>query len=165
MKNIFLFRHGKSSWSDPMFDDHERPLADRGIRDVPLISKIINEKCSNIDLVLCSSAKRTIETLNLCMQHINGNRQTEILDELYLSSSENILKILNNFLSKNNNIILIGHNPGLYDFVNSVDHLNSFLFPTAGLCHLILQKNTTSFVNFSDLKIVTTTKPKDILLK
>ena len=43
MKNIFLFRHGKSSWSDPMFDDHERPLADRGIRDVPLISKIINE--------------------------------------------------------------------------------------------------------------------------
>ena len=106
MKNIFLFRHGKSSWSDPMFDDHERPLADRGIRDVPLISKIINEKCSNIDLVLCSSAKRTIETLNLCMQLINGNRQTEILDELYLSSSENILKILNNFLSKNNIIIV-----------------------------------------------------------
>ena len=53
-----------------------------------LVSKIINEKCSDIDLVLCSSAKRTIETLNLCMQHINVNRQTEILDELYLSSSE-----------------------------------------------------------------------------
>jgi len=49
--------------------------------------------------------------------------------------------------------------------VNSLDHLNSFLFPTAGLCHLILQKNTASFINFSDLKIVTTTKPKDILLK
>ena len=95
MKNIFLFRHGKSSWSDPMLDDHERPLADRGIRDVPLTSKIINDKCSDIDLVLCSSSKRTIDTLNLCMQHINGNRQTEILDELYLSSSENILKILN----------------------------------------------------------------------
>ncbi len=42
MSNIFLFRHGKSSWSDPIFDDHKRPLADRGIRDVPLISKIRN---------------------------------------------------------------------------------------------------------------------------
>ncbi|HAU25129.1 MAG TPA: phosphohistidine phosphatase, partial [Gammaproteobacteria bacterium] len=34
MKTLYLLRHAKSSWDDPELKDFERPLADRGRRDV-----------------------------------------------------------------------------------------------------------------------------------
>ena len=102
MINIFLFRHGKSNWTNPDHTDIERPLAKRGLRDVPIMSKIISEKCSNIDLILCSSSKRTQETLELSLFAFSKRPEIKILDELYLASSDKLLSILNdNILSHN----------------------------------------------------------------
>ena len=126
MINIFLFRHGKSNWTNPDHTDSERPLAKRGLRDVPIMSKIISEKCSNIDLILCSSSKRTQETLELSLSVFSKKPEIKILDELYLASSDRLLSILNENILSHNNIILIGHNPGLFDFVNEID--DNFLF-------------------------------------
>ena len=164
MKNIFLFRHGKSNWKHLDLIDSERPLAKRGLRDVPVMSKIINEKCPDIDLILCSSTKRTRETLELTLSAFSEKPAVEILEELYLASSDNLLSILNKYISKNNNIILIGHNPGLYDFVTEIDDDFFFLFPTSAVCHLLLHNDQKSKLEYKDFKIDTAIKPKDILL-
>jgi phosphohistidine phosphatase len=164
MKNIFLFRHGKSNWTNPDHTDSERPLAKRGLRDVPVMSKIISEKCSNIDLILCSSSKRTCETLELSLSAFSKRPEIKILDELYLASSERLLSILNKYILNNNNIILIGHNPGLFDFVTEIDDALLFLFPTSAVCHLLLHNNQKPKLEYKDFKIDTAIKPKDILL-
>ena len=52
MINIFLFRHGKSNWTNPDHTDSERPLAKRGLRDVPIMSKIIRFFCRLLSKII-----------------------------------------------------------------------------------------------------------------
>ena len=162
MKNIFLLRHGKSSWADIENSDHDRPLAKRGIRDVPVMSRIINSKCPKIDIVLSSSSKRTCETLDLCLPNLSQKPETKILSELYLAHCQTILKTIKENLIENQNLLLIGHNPGLSDFVNEINTSVPFSFPTSALCHLILEKPNKSELEFKDFNIDSLTKPKDI---
>jgi phosphohistidine phosphatase len=63
MKQLFLLRHAKSSWDDSELVDHDRPLAPRGRRAVKLIAEHLRREGVTPDLVLCSSALRTRETL------------------------------------------------------------------------------------------------------
>ncbi len=164
MKNIFLFRHGKSNWTNLDHTDSERPLAKRGLRDIPIMSKLISSKCSNIDLILCSSSKRTLETLELSLSAFSKKPKIEILNELYLASSDSLLFILNKYTLNNNNIILIAHNPGLQDFVTKIDNTFLFSFPTSAVCHLQIQNNKKNKLEYRDFKIDTAIKPKDILI-
>ena len=77
---------------------------------------------------------------------------------------DRLLSILNENILSHNNIILIGHNPGLFDFVNEIDDNFLFLFPTSAVCHLQVQNNQNTKLKYKDFKIDTAIKPKDILL-
>ncbi|MEO0763161.1 MAG: histidine phosphatase family protein, partial [Pseudomonadota bacterium] len=63
MKTVILLRHAKSSWSDPELEDHERPLNKRGKAAAPLMGDWLERSGYRPDLVLCSPAKRTRQTL------------------------------------------------------------------------------------------------------
>jgi phosphohistidine phosphatase len=63
MKQLFLLRHAKSSWDDAELVDHDRPLAPRGRRAAKLIAEHLGREGVTPALVLCSSARRTRETL------------------------------------------------------------------------------------------------------
>jgi phosphohistidine phosphatase len=67
VKRLFLLRHAKSSWDDPGLDDHDRPLAPRGRRASGLIAEHLRRARIGPVLVLCSSARRTRETLERAM--------------------------------------------------------------------------------------------------
>jgi phosphohistidine phosphatase len=60
---LYVLRHAKSSWDDPSLPDHDRPLAPRGLRAVKLLSSYVESNRIEPDLVLCSNARRTLETL------------------------------------------------------------------------------------------------------
>ena len=62
-KQLFILRHAKSSWDNPGLEDHERPLAPRGQRSCVVMSEHLRTHAIKPDLVLCSSARRTRETL------------------------------------------------------------------------------------------------------
>ena len=62
-KRLFLLRHAKSSWDDPGLDDHERPLAPRGRRAVMVLGEHLRDNGVRPVQVLCSSSRRTRETL------------------------------------------------------------------------------------------------------
>jgi broad specificity phosphatase PhoE len=65
MHTLYLLRHAKSSWADPALPDYQRPLAPRGLRDVKRIARHLVRLGIEPELVLCSSAERTRETLEL----------------------------------------------------------------------------------------------------
>ena len=67
MLTLSLLRHAKSSWKNPTVPDRERPLAARGITDAPLMGRAITERGIDPELVLCSSARRTVDTLSLVL--------------------------------------------------------------------------------------------------
>ena len=62
MKKLFLIRHAKSSWIDDTLPDRERPLNSRGRENAPLMAQRASKKWSRPELVLCSPAKRAIQT-------------------------------------------------------------------------------------------------------
>ena len=53
-------------------------------------------------------------------------------------------------LTENKNLLLIGHNPGLNDFVNEINNSVPFSFPTSALCHLITNKSDKLKLEFRD---------------
>ena len=108
-KHLFVLRHAKSSWDDPGLDDHERPLAPRGRRAVEAIASYVSARDIRPDLVLCSSSRRTRETLDGIA--VGGEHLIE--SALYSASTEEILERLRQVPEHVSSAMLIGHNPGV----------------------------------------------------
>ena len=106
-RRLFVLRHAKSSWDDPGLDDHERPLAPRGRRAVAAIAAHLDASGIEPDLVLCSSARRTRETLEGVA--VGGEHLIE--PALYAASTEEVLDRLRQLPDDVASVMLIGHNP------------------------------------------------------
>src|ERR1700732_4209777 len=87
MYMVHLLRHAKSSTKEDV-DDYERPLSRRGRKTARRIGRNLSAKLGAIDLVLCSSARRTRETLDLVLGEFSP--RTSIEDGLYLASREKL---------------------------------------------------------------------------
>ena len=108
-RRLFVLRHAKSSWDDPGLPDHERPLAPRGQRAVKLLAQHVREARIDPDLVLCSSARRTQETL----EGVAPPGERSIEPELYSASAEDWLERLRGVPDKVESVMVVGHNPAL----------------------------------------------------
>ncbi len=119
MKNLVILRHGKAELHRFGLEDFDRALAERGKRNATQMGEFISELWGTPDLILASSAKRTVETarlaakgMNYPMEEIQTNRQ------LYLTSAYRILEILTVLDDEITSCVLVGHNPGLTELVN-----------------------------------------------
>jgi len=110
---LFLLRHAKSCWNDPSLHDFDRPLSPRGIKACKKMTKHLIKSNIKPELVLCSSARRTHETLDLICGAFDD--QTEIRYEygLYEAGSQALLKRLRRVNRKVSSVMIIGHNTGL----------------------------------------------------
>ncbi|MFZ0511734.1 MAG: hypothetical protein WAM14_09025 [Candidatus Nitrosopolaris sp.] len=56
MKSVLILRHAKSSWKNPDFTDHDRPLNKRGKGDAPRMGRLLKSpedyRCSEKSLFL-----------------------------------------------------------------------------------------------------------------
>jgi phosphohistidine phosphatase len=116
MLTLALLRHAKSSWSDPAALDRERGLAARGLADAPLMGKAMAERGIEPDLVLCSSARRTRDTLGLVLPALRVEPKVVYEDALYHATPEEMLDILHAIQPGANRVMLVGHNPEIQSF-------------------------------------------------
>jgi phosphohistidine phosphatase len=107
VKSLFVLRHAKSSWDDPGLDDHERPLNPRGRRALEVMSEHVRANGIRPDLVLCSSSRRTRETL----EGIAPTGQHLIERELYSAGADDLLERLRRLPEDIGAVMVIGHNP------------------------------------------------------
>ena len=141
MHTLYLLRHAKSSWDDPTLADHERPLAARGRRDSKRIAKHLRRLGIEPELVLCSPATRTRETLEVLRPAI-GTSTVMFEEELYLASSNRLIARIHLVPDSVASVLLIGHNPGLHELAlalvaagDDMERLEE-KFPTAALATL-----------------------------
>jgi phosphohistidine phosphatase len=113
MTQLFLLRHAKSSWDDPELADHDRPLAPRGRRAAKLVAEHLRREGVTPDLVLCSSALRTRETLDGIAPALGESTSVQIEGELYAASEHSLLDRLRAVEDRVESLLLIGHNPGV----------------------------------------------------
>jgi phosphohistidine phosphatase len=131
MNMLHLLRHAKSSAKEDV-EDHERPLSRRGRNAARRIGRNLSANIGAIDLVLCSSARRTRETLDLVLDAFSSSPRplprTSIEDELYLASREKLAARLGRLDARDVNVLLIGHNPGLHELAIALADENSPAF-------------------------------------
>jgi phosphohistidine phosphatase len=113
MPVLYLLRHAKSSWDDPGLDDHDRPLAPRGRRAARQLAEHLQQESTEPDLVLCSSARRTIDTLDAIRKALGENAAIVVEDDLYGASESDLLARLKAVPADSGSVMLIGHNPGI----------------------------------------------------
>lgn len=113
---LIVMRHAKSAWDDPDQADHDRPLNDRGRRAAPVIGAWLRAQGYLPDQVLVSSARRTLETLaGLGL----GAVPALALPDLYHAHPAMLLAALRQH-GQGSSVLLLGHNPGLSDFVTRI---------------------------------------------
>lgn len=115
---LVLMRHAKSDWAGADLDDFARPLADRGIRDARQMGRWLRESGFLPDGILSSSSRRTRQTLELMAEGsgLDLNARTEWLDELYHASAATLRQVLRR-APAGRSVMLLGHNPGLEEFL------------------------------------------------
>jgi phosphohistidine phosphatase len=141
-KRLHLLRHAKSSWDDPGLADHERPLAPRGRKAAKRLARHLEHAGVRPDLVLCSSAVRTRQTLERLGPAIPKRTPVEVEDALYASSASTLLERLRRVPPDTEAVLVIAHNPGLHELAlrlagsgPDVDRLAG-TFPTGALATL-----------------------------
>jgi phosphohistidine phosphatase len=134
MKILTIVRHAKSSWNDTSLSDRKRPLNKRGERDAPIMGKRISDHGIRPSLIVTSPATRAWKTAKIIARELNYPKEfLQREDHLYLASRDEILDIIVAQDNGFNNLMVVGHNPGLTDLVNFLQPGLTINLPTAGV--------------------------------
>jgi phosphohistidine phosphatase len=113
MKTLILMRHAKSAWDDPHQKDIDRPLSTRGRKAAPRMGEWLAGEAYRPDVVLCSAARRTRETLELLRPHLPKNVSVQFLPGLYMGAPREMMIEIGKVPATAQSVMLLGHNPGM----------------------------------------------------
>lgn len=153
-RTLALMRHAKSAWDLGVESDHLRPLNERGRRAVPVMGTYLADTGFVPDLVLCSTAVRTRETLDRLLRDFDPAPTVRYEQSLYLAAGDDLLERLRRLGKRWRRVLVIGHNPGLQNLAahlvgeadRAVAQRIADKFPTAALALL-----TCDLDNWSEL--------------
>lgn len=139
---LFILRHGKSSWSI-IKPDFTRVLAKRGIKATQQIAQYAKKNHIKPELILTSPATRAVETLNIFLEKQKENRPIIRYEpSMYLASLDDLLNIIDTITTSEipiKSAMLVGHNPGLEQLVAYLAQVKlskqDKYFPTAAFAH------------------------------
>ncbi|WP_406001653.1 SixA phosphatase family protein [Streptomyces sp. NBC_00829] len=117
-RRIVLLRHAKADW--PQVPDHDRPLAERGRLDASTAGRRLADTGIAFDLALCSTATRTRETWKLAVHELPHRPKTVYEERLYEASLGDLLAVLNEAPDEVNDLLVIGHNPGMHALADAL---------------------------------------------
>ncbi|MGV6475445.1 MULTISPECIES: SixA phosphatase family protein [Azotobacter] len=114
MKKLFLIRHAKSPKEGAAFSDRDRPLAERGRRDLEKMGRRLAKRSIKPDLILSSPALRTLATAEGIARLLDYSlKDIETDDRLYACQADELLDIIRTQDDKLKSVLLVGHNPQL----------------------------------------------------
>lgn len=143
-KDIFIVRHAKAAPAGDPESDFERPLRRRGRAAATAIAATFASQGWQPDLILCSPARRTRETLAPLLERFAGTADTSLEAGLYQAAAPALLARLQRVPDGKTAVAIVGHNPGLQQLVllltppsaGETRRKVAEKFPTAGIVHL-----------------------------
>jgi phosphohistidine phosphatase len=145
MIRLLMVRHAKSDWGDLGLKDFDRPLNKRGKRDAPEMGSRLRYRHYYVDLIVSSTSKRTVETTQRIAREIDYDEKKIVwLDELYHANKNQIREVLYGINDKKKSVMVVCHNTGITDFVNSFGTYISDNMPTCSM--VAFQFDTDSWV-------------------
>ena len=105
-RSLVLLRHAKSAYPTGV-PDHERPLAERGIREAALAGDWLRANLPAIDAVLCSTATRARETL----ERSGIDAPVRYVERLYGATAGTVIEEINEVADDVGTLLVVGHEP------------------------------------------------------
>jgi phosphohistidine phosphatase len=115
VSELHLLRHAKAV---PLLEggsDRDRPLEQRGRRAAQALAEWIGERRISPELVLCSPALRTRQTLDIVAPAFARPPNILIEEGIYLASARQLLTRLRQLPESGNSVMVVGHNPGFHE--------------------------------------------------
>jgi phosphohistidine phosphatase len=109
---LLVLRHAKSAYPEGVAD-HDRPLAERGIREAGLAGKWLRSNAPDIDLVLCSTANRARETLD----RTKIKAPVEYRERLYGATPGEVIEEIDGIDDGVRTLLVVGHEPTMSETV------------------------------------------------
>jgi phosphohistidine phosphatase len=107
-----LLRHAKSSWADATLEDHDRPIQEKGRGRAGNLAAWLDDRAIGADLVLCSTALRTRQTLEVVLP-VLGSPEVRFEPSIYEADADTLLKLVRSVGEEHERVLLVGHDPGL----------------------------------------------------
>ena len=130
-----VLRHSKAV-HDPGFDDVDRPLTKRGLRDAAAAGQWLLATGLIPGLVRCSAAVRTRQTweqVSAALGTAGEHAQVSFEPRLYEAGAAALLEIVQESPPEVETVLLVGHNPSSHQLVVDLTGQRDLAFPTSAL--------------------------------
>jgi phosphohistidine phosphatase len=117
-RRLVLVRHAKAAGGDV---DRERPLAERGRTEAPLIGRWLAERQIVPDRVVVSPARRARQTWELAGTGLDGAPEPMADERVYDNTVEDLLELVRDTPDAVSTLAIVGHNPGIQDLAVTLD--------------------------------------------
>lgn len=162
-RELILIRHTKSSWANLNMRDFDRPLKKDRTDDAQNMAKHLKELGLKPDLILCSPALRTKQTVEFFCNKLKYDYNNIVFDmRLYESSAEEYMQVIRETESQIQTLLVVGHNPSITHFANLflADKIDEV--PTTGVVWLELKNDTWEIYSTTPCKLKFLISPKTI---
>ncbi len=159
---LYLLRHARAEIAGDATPDDARGLTDDGLREAEAVGSWLTNRSEPPTHVLCSSARRAIETMERVVAAMSEKPATSILEDLYLASAWKLFEQVLTTEPGVSSLMLVGHNPGIAEFAAKLSGhgdpaaLRSLArrFPPATLAELELPGTSWSALEPGGAKLV-----------
>jgi phosphohistidine phosphatase len=141
MRTLLILRHAKSSWKNPGLADVNRPLNKRGKRDAPRMGRLLREQDLVPDIILSSPAVRARKTAQAVSIESGYEHEIEVHRDFYPGDPYAFCEALVELPETIHIALIIGHNPGLEEFLDTLTGESAGL-PTSALAQISLPINS-----------------------
>jgi phosphohistidine phosphatase len=122
MRQLILVRHAKAVPASGPIADFDRPLADQGRIDAPLIARGLAAAGAAPQVALVSTARRCRETWD-AMQGAFAGVEAHFIEDFYNAAAETLLEEAE--AAGVERILVLAHNPGLHELAARFAHRNA----------------------------------------
>lgn len=138
MKTLLVMRHAKSDWGAAFDDDHERPLAPRGVKAARRMGAFVRDAGVTPQLAISSTALRARTTVELAAEAGEWSCSVETTRDLYGGDVERILEVVSGSDPGLERVLIAGHQPTWSTLVSWLIGGGRVRMPTAAIACLDL---------------------------
>lgn len=169
--DLMLLRHAKSDWGEAGLDDHDRPLAPRGIAAARAMGKEIARRGLVPDRVLCSPALRAQQTWREVSAGLPAPPPMETVEALYdFGDGDALIEVIRGRGAGTPRLMLLCHNPAIERLAHRLAGAGGAelrqrmrqKFPTAALAVIAFDSAAWAEIRDGRGEPVAFLRPKDI---
>jgi phosphohistidine phosphatase len=131
MKTVYIARHSHTEEGGFFTKDIHRKLTTQGHTDAKMMAERLLGHTNNIDTIITSNATRALQTAEIYAATLKAPLVE--IPALYNASYQAIQQAIEQMDNDVHTILLVAHNPGVTNYINSLEIVALDNMPTAGI--------------------------------